>query len=184
MKLASVRGVTPVSLRSVDSTTDELVDRMAALRGEDAERDPGLVVAAREAAEQAHAYRAGLLATVQHPAADPAILIAGVVAVDRRLDSAAAEELGYHLADAGGPNIREVTHAMTARGNPVVIVERIVIPDDPRSAGPAAGAQLQAVVVDDVQPRIAVFTLHSMTGRGWLEVAALAGQLVAGMTFG
>lgn len=183
MKLASVQGVTPVSLRSVESTTEELVVRMAQLRGGDAERDPGLAIAAREAAEQAHSYRAGLLATVEHPAADPGILIAGILGVDRTLDPAAAEELGYYLADAGGPDIREVTHATTARGNPVVIVERIVIPDDPRSAG-VQGAQLQAVVVDDAKPRIAVFTLHSMTGRGWLELATLAGQLVAGMTFG
>lgn len=181
MKLASVRGVTPVSLRSVETTTDELVERMAVLRGDDAERDPGLVVAAREAAEQAHAYRAGLLATVEHPDADPAILIAGIVPVDRGLDASSAEELGYYLADAGGPDIREVTHATTARGNPVVIVERIAVPDPSARAG---GAQLQAVVVDDAKPRIAIFTLHSMTGRGWLEVATLAGQLVAGMTFG
>lgn len=183
MKLASVRGVTPVSLRSVEGTAQELVDRMAQLRGGDAERDPGLAVAAREAAEQAHAYRAGLLATVEHPAADPGILIAGVQPVHRRLDAAGAEELGYYLADAGGPDIRDVTHATTARGNPVVIVERIVIPDDPSSAR-APGAQLQAVVVDEEKPRIAVFTLHSMTGRGWLELATVAGQLVAGMSFG
>jgi hypothetical protein len=182
VKLASVQGVTPVSLRSVESTTEELVLRMAQLRGGDAERDPGLAIAAREAAEQAHSYRAGLLATVEHPAADPGILIAGILGVDRTLDPAAAEELGYYLADAGGPDIREVTHATTARGNPVVIVERIVIPDDAHAA--STGAQLQAVVVDDAKPRIAVFTLHSMTGRGWLELATLAGQLVAGMTFG
>ncbi|MGH3432117.1 MAG: hypothetical protein ACRDQB_04695 [Thermocrispum sp.] len=182
MKLASVAGVTPVSLNSVEGTTDELLVRMARIRGGDAERDPGMVIAAREAAEQAHAYRAGLLATVEHPAADPAILIAGVLGVDRRLDGTAAEELGYYLADAGGPDIRDITRATTARGNDVVIVERIVIPDDPRATG--SGAQLQAVVVDDAKPRIAVFTLHSMTGRGWLELATLAGQLVAGMTFG
>lgn len=182
MKLAAVRGVTPVSLVSVERTTEDLLDAMVRVRGEDARRDPGLRVAAVEAAELGHSYQAGLLALVEHPSADPAVLVAGVVPVERALDPASAEELRYHLADAG-PGIREVTHAKTVHGHPVVIAERIALAD-PARLEPPTGAQLQAVVVDTTAPRIAVFTLHSPTGRGWLELAGVAGQLVATMRFG
>ena len=93
-----------------------------------------------------------------------------MVAVDGPLDEAAAADLGRFVADRS-PGIREVSSARTGRGYPVVIVERIGL----------SGAQLQAVVLDPDRPRAAVFTLHSPGGRGWLEVAGLAGTLVAGV---
>jgi hypothetical protein len=43
--------------------------------------------------------------------------------------------------------------------------------------------QMQAVVADLARPRIAVFTLSSTTGRGWLELSALFGRLVASVAF-
>ena len=75
-----------------------------------------------------------------------------------------------------GSDIREVVRAQTAAGHPVVIAERI----------PAnlVGAQLQVLVFDAEQPRMAVFTLHSPTGRGWLELSGLVGRFVSGMRFG
>jgi hypothetical protein len=39
------------------------------------------------------------------------------------------------------------------------------------------------VVFDRASRRIAVFVLHSPTGRGWLELAGVAGQLVTGIEF-
>ncbi|MGK3207209.1 hypothetical protein [Amycolatopsis sp. MEPSY49] len=168
MKLPAVPGITPVSLDSVERTTAELHALMARLRGPDAARDLGLEAAAVQCAEIAHEQRAGLLALVEHRDADPAVLIAGVVPVDGPLAQAA--DLGYFLADTT-PGIREVSEAHTSRGYPVVIVERIGL----------SGAQLQAVVLDPDRPRAAVFTLHSPGGRGWLEVAGLAGTLVAGV---
>ncbi|WP_158884630.1 hypothetical protein [Amycolatopsis anabasis] len=183
MRLPSVPGITPVSLRSVEATTAELAELLVRLRGADAARDPGLELAAAEAAELAHEHGAGLVAVVEHAAADPAILVAAVIGVDRPMDLDAAAELRYYLADSGGPDIREVTQARTATGYPVVIAERILVTDQLRS-GPPAGAQLQAVVVDPSVPRIAVFTLHSPTGRGWLELATVIGTLVSGVDFG
>jgi hypothetical protein len=183
VKLPSIPGITPVSLRSVEATTGELRALLGRLRGGDAARDPGLEVAAREAAELAHRHAAGMVAVVEHAAADPGILVAGVLGVDRPMDLDSAAELRYFLADAGGPDIREVTQARTATGYPVVIAERILV-TGPLRSGPPAGAQLQAVVVDPAVPRIAVFTLHSPTGRGWLELATMIGTLVSGVDFG
>ncbi|MGW5740584.1 hypothetical protein [Amycolatopsis sp. NPDC003861] len=167
MKLPAVPGITPVTLVSVERTTAELHTLMARLRGPDAARDLGLEAAAVQSAEIAHEQRAGLLALVEHRDADPALLIAGVVPVD---DPGEAADLGHFVADTT-PGIREVSTARTGRGYPVVIVERIGL----------SGAQLQAVVLDPDRPRAAVFTLHSPGGRGWLEVAGLAGTLVAGV---
>jgi len=167
VKLPAVPGITPVTLDSVERTTAELHALMARLRGPDAARDLGLEAAAVQCAEIAHEQRAGLLALVEHRDADPALLLAGVVPVDNPGEAA---ELGYHLADTT-PGIRDVSTAHTGRGYPVVIVERIGL----------SGAQLQAVVLDPDRPRAAVFTLHSPGGRGWLEVAGLAGTLVAGV---
>ncbi len=168
MKLPAVPGITPVNLESLERTTAELHALMARLRGPDAARDLGLEAAAVQCAEIAHRQGAGLLALVEHRDADPALLIAGVVPVDGPFEEAA--DLGYFLADTT-PGIREVSSARTARGYPVVIVERIGL----------SGAQLQAVVLDPDRPRAAVFTVHSPGGRGWLEVAGLAGTLVAGV---
>lgn len=173
MRLPEVPGITPVSLAAVESTAAELLDVLREVRGRDAVRDPALEIAATQTAELAHQHGAGLVAVVRHPSADPALLVAWVMPVDRRLDPAAAAELGEHLADAGGADIREVTRTHTAAGYPVVIVERIAM----------AGAQLQVVVADTARPRVAVFTLHSPGGRGWLDVAAVAGRFVTGMTF-
>ncbi|MEU7787334.1 hypothetical protein [Amycolatopsis sp. NPDC049159] len=168
MKLPAVPGITPVTLDSVERTTAELHALMARLRGPDAARDLGLEAAAVQSAEIAHEQRAGLLALVEHRDADPALLIAGVVPVDVPLEEAA--DLQHFVADTT-PGLREVSSARTGRGYPVVIVERIGL----------SGAQLQAVVLDPDRPRAAVFTLHSPGGRGWLEVAGLAGTLVAGV---
>jgi hypothetical protein len=168
VKLPAVPGITPVSLDSIERTTAELHALMARLRGPDAARDLGLEAAAVQCAEIAHEQRAGLLALAEHRDADPALLIAGVVPIDATIDEAA--DLGHFVADTT-PGIREVSHARTGRGYPVVIVERIGL----------SGAQLQAVVLDPDRPRAAVFTLHSPGGRGWLEVAGLAGTLVAGV---
>lgn len=169
MKLAAVPGVTPVSLRSVQDTANELLAVLKRLVG----NDPTLEGTAGQAAELAHRQDAALVAVVEHPAADPGILVGAVVAANRRMDDAAAEELRYHLADTSGSDLREVTSAQTAKGYPVVIIERILL----------TGAQLQAVVSDPDSPRAAVFTLHSPTGRGWLELAGVAGQVVSGVDF-
>lgn len=178
MKLPAVPGITPVSLGSVEQTSAELLALLRRIRGRDASRDPALEIAASQTAEQAHEQGAGLVAVVEHPDADPAVLVAWVVPVDRRLDASVGDlagELRHHLADAGGADIREVTRAETAKGHPVVIAERI-----PASL---AGAQLQVLVFDRASPRAAVFTLHSPTGRGWLDVSGLAGRFVTGVEF-
>ena len=78
----------------------------------------------------------------------------------------------------GGPDIREVTESRTERGYPVVLAERILM-----DGSPPSGCQLQAVVIDPSGRRMAVFTLHSTTGRGWLELAAVLGQLVSSVDF-
>ncbi|MFI9010611.1 hypothetical protein ACIGNX_25580 [Actinosynnema sp. NPDC053489] len=159
-------GVTPVALSTPERTAADLLEVLRRIKGT---RDPGLEVSATQAAELAHRTGAGLLAVVEHRDADPALLVAGVVPVDRPADPG---EPAFHL---DGPAIREVTRGVTATGYPVVIVERIPV------TGP--GAQLQVVVTDPDHPRIAVFTLHSPTGRGWLEVAGLAGRFVSGVEF-
>lgn len=175
MRLPAVPGITPVSLDSVEDTAAELLAVLRRVRGRDAARDPALEIAANQTAELAHERGAGLVATVEHPEADPALLVAWVVPVERRFDDDAAIDLRMHLADAGGPDIREVTRATTAQGYPVVIAERI--------PATLVGAQLQVLVFDTGQPRMAVFTLHSTTGRGWLELSGLAGRFVTGMRF-
>ncbi|HWO64269.1 MAG TPA: hypothetical protein VNO31_29980 [Umezawaea sp.] len=159
-------GVTPVVLGTPESTAADL---LAALRRIKGTRDPGLEVSATQAAELAHQHGVGLLAVVEHPDADPALLMAGVVPVDRPADPG---ELGLHL---DGPAIREVTKGETSTGYPVVIVERV--------PATGQGTQLQVVVTDPDHPRIAVFTLHSPTGRGWLDVAGVAGRFVSGVEF-
>jgi hypothetical protein len=83
----------------------------------------------------------------------------------------AVDDLCHHLV--AGEGLHEVTTSETTRGYPVVIAERLLM----------SGAQLQAVVVAPAGRRIAVFTLHSATGRGWLEVAALLGRLVRSVDF-
>ena len=181
MKLAAIPGVTPVSVQSVEATERALTDAIIGVRGPEAEHDPGVALAARDAAELAHANGAGLVAVVTHAAADPAILVGMVVTADVPLGPDAAAELRHYLADAG-PDIREVTESRTERGYPVVIAERILV-DGPSRDAPAAGCQLQAVVIDPPGKRMAVFTLHSTTGRGWLELAGVLGQLVSSVDF-
>jgi hypothetical protein len=118
---------------------------------------------------------------VTHPSADPAILVAMVVTADVPLGPDAAAELRHYLGGSG-PDIREVTESRTERGYPVVIAERILV-EAPSRAAPAAGCQLQVVVIDRAGKRMAVFTLHSTTGRGWLELAGVLGQLVSSVDF-
>jgi len=182
VRLPAVPGITPVPLHSVEETSAALLTMLGRLRDLGDIRDPTLESAAVHAAELAHGHDAGLLAIVEHKDADPGILVAVIVAVARPLDTDGAAELGYFLADAGGPAIREVTQASTAAGYPVVIAERILV-SGPGQTGPPEGAQLQAIVIDPSSPRIAVFTLHSPTGRGWLELAGIAGTLVSGVDF-
>ena len=176
MRLPASPGITPVAMDSVADTATELLAALRRIKGRDAARDPALEVAATQTAELAHERGAGLVATVEHRDADPALLVAWVVPVDRRVDPDTAADLRHYLADAGGSDIREVVRAQTAAGHPVVIAERI----------PAnlVGAQLQVLVFDAEQPRMAVFTLHSPTGRGWLELSGLVGRFVSGMRFG
>ncbi|GAA1297496.1 hypothetical protein [Saccharothrix xinjiangensis] len=151
-----------MALGTPERTAAELLAVLRRLKGS---HDPGLEVSATQAAELAHRHGAGLLAVVEHPDADPALLMAGVVPAE-------PDEPAFHL---DGPAIREVTRGVTATGYPVVIVERIPV------TGP--GAQLQVVVTDPDHPRVAVFTLHSPSGRGWLDVAGVAGRFVSGMRF-
>lgn len=175
MRLTPVRGVIPVSTSSAEATSAELLSLLQRLRGPDRARDPGLEIAAAQAAELAQRHDAGVVAVVEHHDADPAVLVAGLVAVERVLTPEAARELCFHLADAGGPGITDLTSAQTANGYPAVIVERV--------PATGVGAQLQIVVPDPARPRIAVFTLHSPTGRGWLELAGIAGRFVNGVEF-
>jgi hypothetical protein len=164
VRLAAVPGLTTVPTRSVDATAEALTSLIVSARGPESAHDPGVALAARDAAELAHENGAGLVAVVNHAHADPAILVGAVVTADVPVD-----DLRRHLADEDG--ITEVTTSRTDRGYPVVIAERLLM----------AGAQLQAVVV--AGRRMAVFTLHSPTGRGWLEVAAVLGQLVSSVDF-
>jgi hypothetical protein len=177
VKLAAIPGITPVSTHSVDRTERELTKLIIEARGAESVHDPGIALAARDAAELAHANGASLVAIVEHPYADPAVLVGMIVTVDLPLGAGAAEELRQYLEDAGGADLREVTEARTERGYPVVIAERILVDNPP------SGCQLQAVVLDPSARRLAVFTLHSMTGRGWLELASLLGRLVSTVDF-
>jgi hypothetical protein len=178
VKLAAIPGITPVSMRSVDGTATELTELVVAVRGAESAHDPGVALAARDAAEMAHANGAGMVAVVEHAQADPGILVGMVVTSDVPLGPDAASELRAYLEDAGGSDIREVTESRTERGYPVVIAERLLLPGPP-----TAGCQLQAVVVDPAGRRMGVFTLHSTTGRGWLELATVLGQLVSSVDF-
>ncbi|PPK64494.1 hypothetical protein V5P93_007056 [Actinokineospora auranticolor] len=179
MKLAGVDGIVPVSLCSVDDTAAELAALMVARRGPESAHDPGVGQAAREAAELAHAEGAGLVAVATHPDADPAVLVAVVSTSDQPHGSTTADALRRHLA-AAGPDILDVTESRTERGHPVVIAERLAAAD----TGRAPGCQLQAIVIEPDGRRLAVFTLHSTTGRGWLELAVLLGKLVSSVDFG
>ncbi|OLR90814.1 hypothetical protein [Actinokineospora bangkokensis] len=176
MRLASVAGVTPVSLASPERTADELAALMVRARGPEAAHDPGVRQSAEEAAELAHAHGAGLVAVVEHAAADPAVLVALVVVSDAPHGPDAAAELRRYLEGAAGPDIQDVTESCTEQGYPVVIADRIPAVE--------AGCQLQAVVVEPGGRRMAVFTLHSTTGRGWLELAGVLGRLVSSVAFG
>ncbi len=178
MKLAAVPGITPVTMGSVDATAAALTDLLVSVRGPESVHDPGVALAARDAAELAHENGASLVAVVEHAQADPAILVGMVVTADSPLGPDAADELARHLSEGDGQDIREVTSSVTGRGYPVVIAERILL-----SGPPTAGAQLQAVVVEPDGRRMAVFTLHSTTGRGWLELAAVLGKLVSSVDF-
>ncbi|RZS40942.1 hypothetical protein EV193_103260 [Herbihabitans rhizosphaerae] len=182
MKLATVSGITPVSMRTVDETERELVELIVKLRGPESAHDPGVGVAAREAAELAHDNDAGLVAVVDHPSSDPAILIGTVVPSEAPRGTDIAADLRYHLEDAGGPDIREVTESVTDKGYPVVIAERIMV-DGPLRSSPPSGCQLQVVVIDSDGARLAVFTMHSTTGRGWLDLASVLGELVSTVDF-
>lgn len=182
MKLAAVRGVTPVSMLSVEHTERELTKLIIEARGGEVAHDPGVALAARDAAELAHGNGASLVAVVEHPESDPGVLVGMVVAADAPLGPDAAEELRHYLEDAGGADIREVTEARTERGYPVVIAERILL-SDPLRPGPPTGCQLQAVVLNPGGRTMAVLTLHSITGRGWLELASVLGQLVSTVDF-
>lgn len=166
MKLAAVPGLTPVPTHSVEATADALVALVVSARGPESAHDPGVAQAARDAAELAHENGSGLVAVVTHAEADPAILVGSVVTSD-----VPVEELRRHLVD--DMDIHEVTTSSTERGYPVVIAERLLM----------SGAQLQAVVVAPAGRRMAVFTLHSTTGRGWLELASVLGQLVSSVDF-
>lgn len=178
MKLAAIPGITPVPMGSADGTAEALTTLIVSVRGPESAHDPGIALAARDAAELAHANGAGLVAVVEHAQADPAILVGMVVTADVPLGPDAAEELRAHLSDAGETDIREVTLARTERGYAVVIAERLLL-DGP----PTAGCQLQAVVLEPTGRRMAVFTLHSTTGKGWLELATVLGQLISSVDF-
>jgi hypothetical protein len=184
VRLPAVPGVTPVALGSVEETAGELLAVLRRVKGRDAARDPALEIAATQTAERAHELGAKLVAVVEHAGADPALLVAWLV--PGRLPDhsqaaagleavAGANTLAGHErgAPAVDEELREVTRTRTARGYPAVIVERILL----------AGAQLQVAVEDPTRARLAVFTLHSPTGRGWLDVAATAGAFVAGLAF-
>ncbi|GAA3009202.1 hypothetical protein [Actinokineospora diospyrosa] len=171
MKLAAVEGITPVSLASPAHTAADLLALMTATRGPDSHHDPGLAQSAEEAATLAHTSGAGLVATVTHPAADPAILTAVVSTTDSPHGSTTAADL---CAQLGQDDIQDITESRTETGYPVVIAERI-------STTP--GCQLQAIVLDPGTRRLAIFTLHSPTGRGWWELAGLLGQLVTTVEF-
>jgi len=167
VKLAAVPGLTPVPTQSVEATAAALTELIVKARGPESAHDPGVALAAQDAAELAHENGPGLVAVLTHAAADPAILVANVVTSD-----VPVADLHRHLVDED--DIHEVTTSETTRGYPVVIAERLLM----------SGAQLQTVVVAPAGHHMAVFTLHSPTGRGWLELAAVLGRLVSSVDFG
>jgi hypothetical protein len=171
VKVDLVAGVTPVPLGSVDATAAELTRLITECRGGDA--DLGVPVAAREAAEIVHRASAGLVAVVRQPKADPALLV-GVLAAT----AAALVELSVE----SDMDIRETVEGRTPLGYPVTFAERVVSAERLK-AGEPFDCQLQAVVADPDRPRLAVFTLSSTTGRGWLAVSAVFGRLVASTDF-
>lgn len=182
MRVDLVAGITPVSVGSVEQTAHELTDVLARCRAASAGPDLGVHVSAREVAELAHRTAAGLLAVVEHPAADPALLLGVLTATVAPLGQAPGE-LRDHLAGESGPDVRELVEGRSTRGYPVVFVERIVT-EEQLAAGEPFDCQLQAVVADPAQPRLAVFTLSSTTGRGWLALSGVLGRLVASIDFG
>lgn len=163
MKIDLVNGVLPVSVDSVEQTARELTDL---LRDPDAAPDLGAHVSALEAAQIAHRIGAGLVAAVRHPTADPALLI-GVLVTGTTDGMSTSDDLA----------IREVLHGHTAHGHPVTFIERVA------SLGQLPDCQLQAVVTDPDRRRAAVFTLSSPSGRGWLALSTLFGQVVSSVDF-
>lgn len=181
MKIAAINGINPVSTQSAEDTERELVKRIVEARGPESAHDPGVALAARDAAELAHDNGADLVAVVEHPNADPGVLIGMLVTADAPFGKDAPAELRRYLEDSASPEIREVTEARTERGYPVIIAERILV-DSPLRTGPPTGCQLQAIILD-TNRTLAIFTLHSPTGRGWLDLATLFGRMVATVTF-
>ncbi|HYS35354.1 MAG TPA: hypothetical protein VEO01_06905 [Pseudonocardiaceae bacterium] len=165
MKVDLVAGITPVSVGSVEQTAHELTELIIACRG----ADPDAAGSARAVAEIAHRSSASLVAVVRHPAADPALLFGVLVAGNAFPES--------------GSDIREVVEGRSPLGYPVVFAERVVTEAQLR-AGEPFDCQLQAVVTDPAGGRLAVFTLSSSTGRGWLELSGVFGRLVASVDFG
>ncbi len=174
MKIDLVDGITPVSVDSVEQTARELAELLDACRAPDATPDLGAHVSALEAAQIAHQIGAGLVALVRHPSADPALLIG--VLVTGTTDS-------WNGADPSSDReVREVLHGHTAHGHAVTFVERVVGVDQV-CAGRPFDCQLQAVVADPTRRRLAVFTLSSPSGRGWLALSTLFGQVVSSVDF-
>lgn len=182
MRVDLVAGVTPVSLVSVERTSHELTELIDKSRTGDAGCEPTPQRSVWELAEIAHRSKAGLLAVVEHPGADPAIVLAVLVATSRPLDHEDAADLHEYAGEGTGSEFREVIRSRSPRGYPVVIVERTF---DPARLGTTAPVecQLQAVVADVKRPRVAVFTLSSPTGRGWLDLSGMFGHLIASVDF-
>jgi hypothetical protein len=174
VKIDLVNGVQPVSVDSVEQTARELAELLDACRAPDATPDLGAHVSALEAAQIAHQIGAGLVALVRHPTADPALLLG--VLVTGTTDSWDGVEA------TSVSEIREVVHGRTACGHEVTFVERVVSVDQLR-AGEPFDCQLQAAVADPQRRRLAVFTLSSPSGRGWLALSTLFGQLVSSVDF-
>lgn len=166
MKIDLVNGVLPVSVDSVDATARELTDLLADCREPGGAPDLGAHVSALEAAQIAHQVGAGLVAVVRHPSADPALLI-GVLVTGTTDDMSTSDDTA----------IREVLHGHTAHGHPVTFIERVA------TLGQLLDCQLQAVVADRQRGRAAVFTLSSPSGRGWLALSTLFGQVVSSVDF-
>jgi hypothetical protein len=59
----------------------------------------------------------------------------------------------------------------------VTFIERVA------SLGQLLDCQLQAIVTDPDRRRAAVFTLSSPSGRGWLALSTLFGQVVSSIDF-
>lgn len=182
MKIALIAGVTPVSLGSVEQTAAELTELITACRNTGDTSDFGAPVSAREVAEIAHRSSAGLVAVVQHPSADPALLLGVLVATGTPVSGDDTAELRAHLAKESSSDIREVVEGRSPLGYPAVFAERIVTAAQ-LHAGEPFDCQLQAAVADPHRPRVAVFTLTSGTGRGWPALSAMFGRLIASVDF-